>query len=127
MRRVEAGSQAALAQGRYNSVDVAARVHSRLQLMEGSGAAAPMTGTGRRRAASQPSAPWQLLTDGAANAVAGGARQLGADAGVWVDGGKAGRVWRPSPVEFSRGTHDTRLGKAARVIIRGLDLEQYQG
>ncbi|GAX80492.1 hypothetical protein CEUSTIGMA_g7930.t1 [Chlamydomonas eustigma] len=38
---------------------------------------------------------------------------------------EAGRKWRPSPVEFSRGTHDTRLRKAARSIMQGMDLEIY--
>lgn len=122
-------------QARYNSTDVAAKVeihHRRTKIQrEGTSAGTvplliPEAGDS---SASRPS-------DGGAGGPRGvgywerkaGGRGSGGGGGGGTGGGGAegGRRWRPAPIDSTRGTLDTRLSKAARTIIRGIDLELYK-
>ncbi len=39
--------------------------------------------------------------------------------------GKRGKLWRPTPVDATRGTLDTRMRHEVLKAMRGVELEQY--
>ena len=124
-------SPSPLTQARYNSTDVAAKVeiHHRRTKIQREGASAgtvplliPEAGDSSN---SRPS-------DGGAGGPRGvgywerKAGGSGSGGGMGGGGTEGGRRWRPAPIDSTRGTLDTRLSKAARTIIRGIDLELYK-
>lgn len=110
MRSVEAGIASALDQSRYNSGDLAAKAHSSSR-----GAVGPLLGADM--------GSWVSKGSGRPAAAAGGGTTGGRGC---TSGSAAGRVWRPLPVDSSRGTADTKIMKAARRVMHGLDLEAYK-
>ena len=116
MRSVEAGISAALDQSRKNSVDVAARVGGKV------GGGGGVGGSGAMLSSTADVGQWVPRSSAAAttlpSAKGGGSAEQQA--------GQRGRTWRPAPIESSRGTADTRLRKAARSVLQGIDLECYK-
>ena len=106
MRGVEAGISTVLGQSRYNSGDVAAKVHVSAVI------------------AHKPKDSGSWVTKGDAS-VSRRVEKSGVSGSMAGEGFHRSRTWRPTPVESSRGTADTRMKKEARKIIQGLDLEKY--
>lgn len=123
-------------QARYNSTDVAAKVeihHRRTKIQrEGTSAGTvplliPEAGDSSTSRPSDGGAGgprgvgyWERKAGGSGGGTGGGGGGMGGG------GAEGGRRWRPAPIDSTRGTLDTRLSKAARTIIRGIDLELYK-
>ena len=114
MRSVEAGISSALDQSRYNSGDIAAKAYSSSSRGVATG---PMLGA--------EVGSWVSKGSSAAAGTAGKGASAGGRGGASAVAA-GGRTWQPLPVEASRGTADTRIMKAARQVMHGLDLEAYK-
>ncbi|KAG1651904.1 hypothetical protein FOA52_006484, partial [Chlamydomonas sp. UWO 241] len=116
MRSVEAGISSALGQGRDNSIDVAARtdVHLRANKRHNEGEWVAASSVGGAASSGRHGS--------------GGGGRGGAAAGGAGTGGEAERrLWLPNAVSRGqRGTHDVRLHKEARCIMRAMGTTQGQ-